>query len=115
MSDREFLVSATPREVADGALLTLVHQVLDRLGRLERKIDDTREDVTAIKSNRMDERVAELADRLERADARIRKLEDDLNQRKGASRLVEWLSKYAPWLLGVLGIGVGVIAEKKIL
>lgn len=57
--------------------------------------------LTAIESNRMDDRVAAAAIELERLEGRLRNIEDERNQQKGAALLLAWLKDYTPWLIAI--------------
>lgn len=44
-------------------------------------------------------------------DARFKPLENDLQQRAGASGMLGWVSKYAPWLASALAFAAGLITK----
>lgn len=72
-----------------------------RLEGMQESLNDARERLVRIESTTVDATVADLSEKLGKALQRIDMLEADLDQRRGASKLVEALHKFGPWLLGM--------------
>lgn len=105
------------RQISDnlssqGAALTLLtssmQDVRERLIRIEAQ--DVTKRIEMVEAQGLAGR-AHLTSQIEAACVRINTLEASQDRRNGALSLVEWLSKYAPWLLAgvaafVAGIGI---------
>lgn len=88
----------------------VAHQELSL--RMQESVQDVRERVIRIESSGTGARLDALKEASAVLSARLDRLEDDHQQRKGAVAFLGWLSKNAPWLLALLLGAVALLTRK---
>jgi hypothetical protein len=116
MDDRITETRADAREARD-AVVRLTERVgaqdtptklAELRGDMEKGFQAARSDLV----NAANKITSEVRGELEKHDARIKSLEDFRQRIEGASGLIGWLGKNAPWLLSVFFAGVAVLGFK---
>lgn len=115
----EVMMNVSVPEALHGIEITVLRQLVDNLAtqtraleRLTGKIDDVRERVIRLESQKTHEEVASIQTKLDTAMARIDQLERQRDLDAGAKSVWTWLSKNAPWLFAGAAAFVAGLAMK---
>lgn len=117
--DKEILMPIPVQDQHEQLHLVLLRQLIEGMKSVNAELHqlrdahlDVAQRITAMESNRVDERIAETARRAEKNEERITALERVRNQSDGALGLVKWAQSSAPWFLALIGAAVAYFTKK---
>jgi hypothetical protein len=115
----QVMTAASPTEVMHGIEITVLRQMGDNLAaqtraldKLSDKVDDVRERVIRLESQKTHIEVAAIQKRMDNALERIDDLEAQQDRSAGAESVWAWLSKNAAWLVALILAGIAGLAFK---
>lgn len=101
----QIIMPVTATEAERGIEITVLRQMGDNIAaqtrtleKLSAKVDDVRERVIRLESQKTDEEVSRIQSKLDTALCRIDQLESQRDRDQGSANVWNWLSKNAAWL-----------------
>lgn len=101
----QIIMPVTATEAERGIEITVLRQMGDNIAaqtrtleKLSSKVDDVRERVIRLESQKTDEEVSRIQSKLDTALCRIDQLESQRDRDQGSANVWNWLSKNAAWL-----------------